>query len=283
MKKNRNKPAPDAACDISFDRAASLSRVFLCATTVMAVCFILYAAVLAPLSVWLYDLTTTNVLYEHLYPLSYVLEEILMPIVNLTAFFVAYAATAYALWVGGLRGARKLMVSIAIMTLGKFVLNYIVSGIMAGAFSSFELFWTVDLPLILPMLLLELLQHTLVILLAVLLLRRYDRRCAEVMPGEDTPAPVLPLTKMFSLKNPLQCWIFWTSVLLLLARWYMTGLHELVSAVFNGFTAGWVWILLYATTDLVLIAAGYFVMTLLIMSFYRRDTDVRRMRPRSHT
>lgn len=277
MKKNRNKPAPDAACDISFDRAASLSRVFLCATTVMAVCFILYAAVLAPLSVWLYNLTLSNVLYNYLYPLCFVLEAILMPVANLTAFFVTYAATAYALWVGGLRGARKLMVSIAIMTLGKFVLNYIVIGIMAGSFSSLEIFWTVDLPLILLMLLLELLQHTLVILLAVLLLRRYDRRCAEVMPGEDTPAPVLPLAKMFSLKNPLQCWIFWTSVLLLLARWYMTWLP-----VFNGSTADWVWILLYATTDLVLIAAGYFVMTLLIMSFYRRDTDVRRMRSKTH-
>jgi hypothetical protein len=264
--------------DVPFDRSVSLGRVFLCATTVMAVCFVLYTMLLAPLSVWLYDLTTTNVLYEHLYPLSYVLEEIVMPIVNLTAFFAAYAAAAYSLWVGGLRGARRITVSIALLTLGKFVLNYLVSSMMAGAFSSLEIFWTEDLPIILPMLLLELLQHTVVILLAAWLMTRYDRRCAEVMPGEEAPAPVLPFTKMFSLKNPLQCWIFWTSILMLLARWYMTGLHELVSAVFNGFSAGWVWILLYAATDLILIAAGYFAMTLLIMGFYRRDMSPRRTR-----
>ena len=284
MKKNRKKPAPAVERDIPFDRTASVKRAFLSATTVMAVCFILYTTVLAPLSVWLYDLTTTNVLYEYLYPLSYVLEEIVLPIVNLTAFFVAYAATAYTLWVGGVRVARNLMVSIALLTIGKFVLNYLVSSIMAGAFSSSEIFWTEDLPIILPMLLLELLQHAVVILLAVWLLRRYDRRCqyAEVIPGEDMPAPALPLVKMFSLKNPLQCWIFWSSILLLVARWYMTGLHELVSEVFNGFSAGWVWIALYATTDLILIGAGYLVMTLLIMTFYRKDTDVRRMRPNKH-
>ena len=285
MKKNRQKPMPTPVRDMPFDRDASLSRVFFCATTVMAVCFILYAAVLAPLSVWLYDLTLSNVLYNYLYPLCFVLEEILMPVANLTAFFVAYAAVAYSLWVGGLHGARKVMASITLLTLGKFVLNYLVSSVAVGSFSSFDIFWTEELPMILPMLLLELLQHALVILLAVLFLRRYDRRCAEVMPGEDAPTPAMPLAKMFSLKNPIQCWIFWTSVILLLARWYMTGLHELVSAVFNGFTAGWVWILLYAATDLILIAAGYFVMTLLIMSFYRKDTTPRRSRRsrRKHT
>lgn len=242
---------------------------------VTALGFGICSLVLSPI----YHVAESNVLYREewwCYVLYYLTQE---GLIDLGVFALAYPATIYAVWVGGLRRARSVLILYASLTVAKSAANFIVTSITFGSVPSFSVFFEEDLPIIGSSLLLELAQYGLVVLFITLTRRAYCRRESRLTSdallrqgagSSVNEAPVFPITRLVSFRNPVQCAAFLSSVLLLLGRVAMHLIYQMTLIVYNGSWDGPTVLAFDLLSDAVLSVCIYFVMILLLGQFDRR-------------
>ncbi len=255
--------------------ARAIRAMFRYTLLVVALGFGICSLVLSPV----YQIAESNVLYREewwCYVLYYLTQE---GLIDLAVFTLAYPATIYAIWVGGLKGARSVPILYASLTVAKFAANFMVTCITFGSVPSFSVFLEEDLPIIGSSLLLELAQFGLVVLFITLTRRAYRRRemhlTAEALlrQGADGPVnntPVFPITRLVSFRNPVQCAALLSSVLLLVGRVLMHLIYQMTLIVYNGSWDGPTVLALDLLSDAVLSVCIYFVMILLLGQFDRR-------------
>ena len=240
---------------------------------VSVACMVLYSIVLIPL----YNGVSSNVLYDNtaLPTVLYILMQSVEPI----WFFAVYPVLFYALWRGGLRGARASLVSFGGCVLGKYVLNFTMTCVDEGALPSLTRFFEKDLPIIGGLILLELVQHVLVMLAACLWLRSYRRAFpwpAEGMTDRDAflaaRGNVFPLGKLPILQNPVMLMALSAAVIVLVGRLCNHLIYPMTLIFYNGWSYSGKVILLDVVADLVICAIGYLVSLLLLSFFDRRET-----------
>lgn len=198
-------------------------------------------------------------------------------LIDLTVFAVCYPATAYAIWKEGMKASRPVALTFCLITACRFMLNYIMSCLTDTGFPGMDEFLR-DLPPILLMLILELLQYAIVLFIAVLASTRYESRvaAAELRRGltdENMPAPVFPFSKLVNFRNPLQFTAFWTSVILFLSRELGYHIYELTLYINFGSTDGWADMLLNLLADLALGVLVYFAAILLLPRFHSKESN----------
>ncbi len=198
-------------------------------------------------------------------------------LIDLGVFAVCYPATVYAVWKDGLKESRRIITAFSLITLCKFLLNYIMSALTDTGIPDLDEFFR-DLPPIFLMLLLELLQYAMIIAILWLAKRRYESRLnASALQAEltetEAPAPVLPFVKLFSLKNPLQFTAFLTSVILFLSREVGYHVYQITLYVNFGSTDGWADMLLNLIGDMVIGVLIYFAAILLLTRFHSKERD----------
>ncbi len=193
--------------------------------------------------------------------------------IDLAVFSLCYPATIYAIWAEGVKGAHKTYVAFGVMTLVKYVLNYVMTCLTDSAVPSGKDILTEDLPLIGGMFLLELGQYALVILAVWLTKRRAERKWAqqnlrESLSEETSRPALLPFKKLANLKNPLQRSIFWSALLVWLFRVYAHVTYQITIFLYNGNTEGFAVMFLDFITDVILAVAFYFVGLLIVSRFH---------------
>ncbi len=238
-------------------------------TTLIGV--IVYSVILAPL----YNQLSVDVMYADSpwVTVIYLLREIVEPIV----FFLVYPAIFYALWRGRWRGARGGLIAFGTLTLLKYIANFVATCIVDGALPGWDVFTQVDLPIILPTVFLELLQHALVVLIAAWVMHAY--RAVHPSAGEGVAADaflnarreVYPFARLLSWKNPLQRGVLLTSVSILCGRLVNHLMYQLTLIAYNGAPDEWLVVLIDIVSDVVIAVGGYLVMILLLSSFDRRE------------
>ena len=261
----------------TLDSSARTVRAMLRYTLlVTALGFGLSALVLSPI----YHVAEANVLYRETwwcYLLYYLTQE---GVLDLAVFALAYPATIYAVWVGGLRGARSVSILYVAMTAAKFAANFVATCITYGSVPSFSVFVEEDLPLIGSSFLLEVAQYALVVLIITLTRRAYLRREArftvDALLGKTRAenVPVFPLTRLVSFRNPVQCAACLSALVLLVGRALMHVVYQLTLIVYNGTWDGPAVLAFDLLSDVVIAVCIYFVM-LLVMGRCDRRRDLR--------
>lgn len=198
-------------------------------------------------------------------------------LIDLAVFAVCYPATAYSIWKDGMKESRPVVLSFSLITACKFVLNYLMSCLTDTGFPDVDEFLR-DLPPILLLLLLELLQYAAVIALIFLAGKRYESRVtAAELRGKLTetqaPAPVFPMTRLVSFRNPLQFTAFWTSVILFLSRELGYHVYEITLYLNFGSTDGWADMLLNLLGDIAIGVLVYFAAILLLPRFHSKESN----------
>lgn len=231
------------------DRALKTLRLRTLA--VLAVGFTLYAAVLVPL----YTQLVANVAYRDgwLCNLLYYLYQT----VDLLVFFWVYASAVYTMYRGGWRSVGRLSALYGGMVLYKYVANYVVGSLVDGAFSSWELFWRNDFPIVGGELLWELGQYAVTVLLIAAVLKRARREGVEAFP----------LSRMLQPSNSIQRSVAVAALVITAVRWSMHLLYQFVKMVYDGYNDGWLIITVDLVSDLLIGVMGYFVMVLLVQHF----------------
>ncbi|MBQ3507901.1 MAG: hypothetical protein IJA91_05050 [Clostridia bacterium] len=252
----------------------------MCRLTVLvsAVCFAITSLVLAPI----YIKFASNILYSEtwwVYLLYYLTEE---GMVDLVVFAVCYPAAIYAVWQAGLKGAIRVPVSFACITLVKFIANFFMTSIVDGALPNASDFFSFDLPYIGTLFFLEMLQYALVILMTWLIKRRYTRKSelaeAEAMlPMSQNSSRVSELfafSRLLSMKNPIQLSAFLMGVLIFVFRFSMHQIYQYTLYITSGYTDGLVIMALDLLSDIFVAVIFYFVALLLLTRFHRKDLEV---------
>lgn len=247
-------------------------RMMLWTMIVSAVGVTLYSVVLAPLY--------TSIANDYMYASTvwptvlYVLLQSVEPVV----FLFVYPAVIYALWRGGLKGARGTLIVFGSCTLVKYVINFLVTSISEGGLPSASAFWSNDVPLIGGMIFLELLQHGLVTLVVWLWIRSYRR--VFPWPAHDVPSAkgfmeargdVLPFGRLPALRNPLMLASLSAMIIMMLGRLCNHLIYPLTLIVYNGWSYSWTVILTDVIIDLAVCALGYLFSLWLLTSFDRRE------------
>lgn len=237
---------------------------------VSAIGFGLYAAVLNPL----YTQLDSNVTYQESF-ITYVLYYLLHG-VEIAVFFAAFAATVYAIWRVGFAKSSSVWVAYHIVTVAKFLVNFVMDCIMDGSIPSLDFFFNRDLPKILPLLLLELAQYWGVILIAVLAIRGKKRKWQMdvLLDGDqagDERSLAFPITKLFGLKNPVQAASFGIALFFGVVRVLMHLYYQLVLLVYTNKTDGALIITVDMISDVALALVAYLVMIWLLSSFDKKE------------
>lgn len=229
----------------------SLKKIRRLTLAVLAVGFTLYAAVLVPL----YTQLWANVVYRDGW--LCLLLPYLYTAVDLLVFFWVYAAAAYSLYRGGWRAVGRLSALYGGMIVYKYVANYVVGSLVDGAFSSWELFWRDDFPIIGGELFWEIAQYAAVVLLMAAVLKKARRDMLTVFP----------FVKMLDVRNSMQRAAVVAGLVVTAVRWIMHLLYQFVQLIYNGYNDGWVVITVDVVGDLLIGVIGYFVMVLLLQWF----------------
>ena len=253
------------------EKSLSVRRMRRLTVLVSALCFGLTSFVLAP--VYLHfapDILYADTWWVNL--LYYLTEEGLL---DLVAFAVCYPAAIYAVWRAGFKGALKVPVAFALMTLGKFVVNYFMTSIVDGALPGISEFLSFDLPYIGVMYLLEMAQYAAVIFLALRIKARHERRLAEAeLTGNGgVTAASFTFDRLLSLKNPVQRAAFFSAILLFAVRVVMHQIYQYTLYVTSGYTDGVVAMVLELFADLFVGVIVYFAALLLLARFARKDAE----------
>lgn len=251
----------------------------MCRLTVLisAICYAITSFVLAPI----YIKYASDIMYAEawwVYLLYYLTEEGLM---DLVVFAVCYPATIYAVWLVGLKQAIRVPVSFALITLGRFIANFFMTSIVDGALPSAGEFFSFDLPYIGVLYLLEMLQYALVILLTVLVKRRYERKREEaaLLSAADATVPETALftfTRLLSVKNPVQLSALLMAAVLFVLRVAQHQIYQYTLYITSGYTDGFVIMALDLISDIFVAVIAYFVALLLLSRFCRKDTEAMR-------
>lgn len=252
----------------------SVRRMCRLTVLVSAIAFAFTSFVLAPI----YIKYASDIIYAEawwIYLLYYLTEE---GFVDLMVFSVCYPATIYAVWRAGLKQSIRVPISFALITLGKFMVNFFMTSIVDGALPNAGDFFSFDLPFIFGLYLLEMLQYGFVILLSVLIKRRYDqKREAEALLPETeataTPAASFVFTRLLSVKNPVQRSAFLMALVVFVLRVLQHQIYQYTLYITSGYTEGFVIMALDLISDIFVSVIMYFVALLLLSRFYRKDVE----------
>ncbi len=270
---------PPRTTAVSSETRAVVRRLFCLVLSVAALGFALQVFLLTPVYVrFASDITYADAWWVNV--LYYITQE---GILDLVIFAVCYAASAYAVFAAGFKGALRIPVVYALLTAAKFFLNFVMNAITDSALPDMEEFLSYDLIIILWTMGLELLQYALVVLFAALIKARYDSRVriAEgmmLLPRErrvdyPMPEPPFPYRKLLSVKNPLQLIAFLSALLLFTARFGMQMLYQVTLFLKYGSSDGWVVMLIDLISDLAIAVVFYFVFLLLFGRFHDKETE----------
>lgn len=250
----------------------------MCGLTVLvaAVLYALNSFILSPL----YIKFASDIVYADawwVYILYYLTEEGLL---DLTVFAICYPAAIYAVWSAGLKQAIRVPVAFALLTLARFVVNFFMTAITDSALPDMEEFLTFDLPYIGALYLLEMLQYALVIAMTLAVKRRYirNREYAEARALLDdgeaaSDAPLLPFTRLISMRNPLQHASFLMALLVFVLRFATHQIYQLTLFAQTGRTDGLAIMVLDIISDIFIGVIFYFAALLLISRFYGKEAE----------
>lgn len=256
----------------------------MCGLTVLvaAVLYALNSFVLSPV----YIKFASDIVYADtwwVYVLYYLTEEGLL---DLTVFAVCYPAAIYAVWCAGLKRAIRVPVAFALLTLARFVVNFFMTAITDSALPDIEEFLAFDLPYIGALYLLEMLQYALVIAMTLAVKHRYLRKRefleAEAMLDGKTAAPeapLLPFTRLISVKNPLQCSALLMALLVFVLRFASHQIYQITLFVQTGRSDGLLVMVLDILSDIFVGVIFYFAALLLISRFYGKDAGAESKEP----
>ena len=234
--------------------------------------FSLYALVLVPIFTQL----NADIAYQES-PLTYILYYAYKA-VELAVFFVVFPATVFAVFRGGLWKSRGVWITFILTTLWKFLANFLMDCIVDGSIPSFKVFFNRDLPIILPLILMELFQYAFVVLVPALIIqRKKNKHALDQLVGESaggTRSLAFPITKLFSMKNPMLASSFAIALFLFVARAFSHLMYQLTQLVNTGNWEGVLILTVDLVSDLLLSAILYFVMLLLMSVFDKREMQV---------
>ena len=250
----------------------TVRRLTLLTVLVSAISFGISSLVLIPLYIQLAsDIATADSLLT--WVLYYLTDE---GLIDYFVYAICYPATMYAVWFVGLKRAARIPVAFSLITLGRFVLNYIMSAITDSALPDLEEFLTAELPMIATMLILELLQYALPILFTLLLKKRYLQKQTEreALEGKDyRPEALLPISRLFSFRNPLQLSAFLMGAVIFTFAFVAQQIYQYALYVTSGYTDGWFFMALDFIADLFIAIILYFASLLLFSRFHRKDLE----------
>ncbi len=238
------------------EQAIKRMRIFVLLVSLIG--YSLYSFVLAPI----YTQLSADTLYQD--RILTILLYYIVPAMDVIVFYLVYPATIYALWRGGFRKAWGVPLTFVLMTLGKFVANYMMTCFTDGGFPSWNTFVQDDLVEIGIPLLLELLQYGFVVLFAVWLRGFTD-------PSDR--AASFPIVKIFKFKPSAQLAAFLTAMVLLLGRVGMHAVYQWTLYMFNGSTDVLLLICFDLVGDILIATVAYFVMILLLSHFDKKDME----------
>lgn len=252
----------------------SVRRTLLFVLLTQVLYTVLYAFVLNPL----YTHFASDVLYKDAWWLDLI--GVAIDATDVILFILVYPASLYALWCGGWRQGYRVPVLFSVLTLFKFAVNYAVGvfieygGVPSGDFLAD------DLPLVIPLALLELLQYGIVLGLATLWYHVYRVRQADAAaltalrqkPYESSA--VLPLTRLFDMGNPMQRALFDAGLTVAILGILRHVIYQLTLFAANGRMDAPLQIAVDLVGDLLVGAALYLVGILLVNRFTRRDSRV---------
>ncbi len=205
-------------------------------------------------------------------------------LIDLAVFAVCYPATLYAVRTEGLKKALRLPILFSLLTLLKFLINFVMTSITDGALPDMEEFLTVDLPMIFGMFAVELAQYLFVILIALFVRWCYDARirtaeAMKLLPRSQQvdyplPPPDFPFVGLYARRNALQRGALLTALLVFIGRFIMHLVYQITLFVQFGSSDGWVIMLTDLLVDLCVGVIFYFVSLLLMMQFHRKESDV---------
>ncbi len=222
----------------------------------------------------LYINAASNILYRDTFWVRILYYLLVEGYLYIGLYAVIYPITVYTVWQTGVRKSMRLVLPIVGITLLHSVANFFVDGVTAGALPDAEEFLMFDLPMMLGMFLMDVLQYALVILVTALIRARYQSRVRiaegmKLLPASKrvdfpVPTPAFPFTRLLSLKNPLQRAAFSSALILFVFRAGMHLIYQL--ALYEGFGSsdGWVYMLYDLIIDTVIAVLFYFVHLLLV-------------------
>lgn len=254
-------------------RIPAVRRMFRPVLLTAALGFGVKAVLLHPLYIQL----ASNISYQNAWYTNILYYLIDGGLIDLAIFAVCYTASAYAVWQGGVKASRGVIAAFSIVTACKFPLNYLMSALTDTGFpSGGELLR--DLPPLLLLLALELLQYGLVIAVMALAKRRYDARvelasAQAELTDTKAPAPVFPFVRLVSFKNPLQLTALSAAFILFLSREVGYHIYQITLLRFFGSTDGWADMLFTLILDLVIGVLFYFASILLFLRFHKGESD----------
>ncbi|MCI5886465.1 MAG: hypothetical protein MRZ53_01550 [Oscillospiraceae bacterium] len=252
----------------------SVRRTLLFVLLTQVLYTVLYAFVLNPL----YTHFASDVLYKDAWWLDLI--GVAIDATDVILFILVYPASLYALWRGGWRQGYRVPVLFSVLTLFKFAVNYAVGVFIEyGGMPSGD-FLADDLPLVIPLALLELLQYGIVLGLATLWYHVYRVRQADAAalaalrqkPYESSA--VLPLTRLFDMGNPMQRALFDAGLTVAILGILRHVIYQLTLFAANGRMDAPLQIAVDLVGDLLAGAALYLVGILLVNRFARRDSRV---------
>ncbi len=264
---------------MSMKATPMIRRLFLWMLLVTAVGFGLKAFLLGPLYIRL----DSDVLYQNTWWVDILYYFTDGGLLDLAVFAIVYPITIYAVFYAGLRGSIRLPITFAVLTLLKFAVNFFMTSITDGALPTPEKFVANDLPVILGMVALELVQYVFVVVIAVFVQWRYEARIRvaegmKLLPVSKRvdyplPPPPFPFVNLLTWRNPLQRGAFLTALMVLLFRLTMHLVYQITLYNFQGFSDGWLVMLVDLFADLFISVALYLVSLLIMMRLHRRNAD----------
>ncbi len=246
---------------------------------VAAIGFGLKSLVLSPL----YIRFASDVAYEAAWWLDVLYVLIDGGLIDLAVFAIVYPTTLYAVWCAGLRSAWEVPFAFSMLTLVKFLVNFFMTCITEGALPQWNEFLTADLPMILAMFLLELLQYALMLVILCFIKKRHDGKLAvaraqtlltegDAIGNEtSTETDVFPFRHLVSFRNPVQLSAFLTAAIVFIGRVVMHQIYQYALYIMTGYTDGLYIMLLDTLSDLFISVLFYFI-SLLLLSHYDRKT-----------
>ena len=254
-------------------KSVTLRRMLKLVLLVSVLGFGIKALILHPVFIQL----DSNVVYKDAWYTNVLYYLIDGGLIDLAVFSVCYPAALYAVWKDGMKRAKVVPIVFSLVTLGKFLINYFMTCIMEGSTALSVKGILRDLGLISILLLMELVQFWLPIVVLCRLKRRREEREAAIelgyaLNGAASPAPVLPISRLLSFRNPLQVSAFLYSIILFLGLEISYHTYQLTLYSYYGETDGWLGMLLNLMTDLAFGVALYFIALLLFNRFHSRES-----------
>ncbi len=255
----------------------SIRKLFCLTLVTAAIGFGLNSLVLTPIYI---DLVS-NISYQNAWWIDILYYLTDGGLLSLAVYAICYPATLYAIWQVGVKKSLHIPLTFTGLTLLRFVINFGVDSITSGALPDMEEFLMFDLPMLLVMFLLEMVQYVLVIAIAGIIRRRYQTRVSiaegmKLLPASKRidypmPTPAFPFTRLVSLKNPLQCVSFLSALVLFVGRAGMHLIYQITLYQNFGSSDGWIVMLTDLVTDIIIAVLFYFVHLLLLPKFHKQD------------